>query len=68
MTWRTDMENAPRDGTQVLLYAPPVNGYPAIYLMSRWVGNRRNGRWWDWFANEKPTHWQCLPAAPEDRR
>ena len=72
--WRTDMENAPRDGTAVL---GCMLGRRAI-VVYRFNGIGADGNpvgWWttgwDEISDEELTHWmpiEPLPAAPEDRR
>ena len=61
--WRP-IETAPRDGESILCYAPETRDRAAV---------RRSDYWWiekGAFANMRPsqpyTHWQPLPAAPEE--
>lgn len=65
--WRSDMENAPDDGTFVLIYEPEWG----VALAGRMgFGDRP---WWrqataeynnDLIEVANPTHWQPLPAPP----
>lgn len=65
--WRTDMEDAPRDGTCILIYAEGVQ-FVAFWAVSieegdgQWVIARSPGMA---FIVRDPTHWMPLPAAPE---
>ncbi|GBR10481.1 DUF551 domain-containing protein [Acetobacter oeni] len=57
--WRPISE-APKDGTEVMLYAPNII-----------CGGMSSDRWnaklnqWDVASDGQPTHWMPLPAAPE---
>lgn len=65
--WRTDMEDAPRDGTCILIYAEGVQ-FVAFWAVSieegdgQWVIARSPGMA---FIVRDPTHWMPLPDAPE---
>lgn len=59
--WRDDMENAPRDGTPVL-----------VFTESGLVANAYYNRGWIPIFSGKvlyrdPTHWMPLPPPPEDK-
>ena len=65
--WRTDLENAPKDGAHILIYAGGEQ-FVAFWAVSieegdgQWVIARSPGMA---FIVRNPTHWAELPAAPE---
>lgn len=62
--WQT-MENAPRDGTSVLLFAPN-HGVTIGSNSFEVFGGDHSGRWWvQGGAGWTPTHWQPLPEPPQ---
>ena len=64
--WRTDMENAPRDGSSFLAYESFGYGDFRIFTV-RWdVGDKECWRSdVHSFVEFSPTHWQHLPPPPE---
>ena len=69
--WNSNMDEAPRDGTPILIYDPHVNfdGFAGI-ACGRFY-NVANGCWWGTCASsvvaQNPTHWMPLPQPPEDK-
>ena len=73
--WRSDIENAPRDGTHILGWSAEYgaretwsNTYEAG---SPGFAEGRADRWWvweepihNWASRWNPTHWMPLPAPP----
>ena len=65
--WRTDLENAPKDGAHILIYAGGEQ-FVAFWDVSieegdgQWVIARSPGMA---FIVRNPTHWMPLPAEPE---
>lgn len=62
MSWRP-IETAPRDGTKVLVVYP-VHGEEQMLLIAH-----QDELGWDtgyWRFHNAPTHWQPLPAPPEE--
>jgi hypothetical protein len=59
--WRSDMENAPRDGTLILLWYPEKRMLPARPNLGRWM----RGGWNGGSGPQAPTHWMPLPPPPE---
>lgn len=57
--WRT-MDSAPKDGTEVLVYAPPYAGLGDIICKAAW----HNDAGWCVDELRTVTHWQSLPAFP----
>lgn len=67
MQWRP-IEEAPKDGTPVLLFVPAVAEWPALIEKSSWHKPLHGrGYWWD-LAHTKPTRYMPLPAPPEAAR
>lgn len=75
--WRP-IETAPKDGTPVLGYCQPryvESGKPMSFSYQAiiwWRGERYGDSQWKWRLHHsdsavEPTHWQPLPAPPEDR-
>lgn len=61
--WR-DIATAPKDGTDVLLFATWIgNGRPVIGC-GGWRKNGSEVYQWSWTWACEPTHWQPLPAPP----
>lgn len=70
MDWNTDMEKAPRDGTEIIVYVPNLSGracYPNV-MAARWNEFDECNGWW---ATEHfhlregdPNAWQFLPSPP----
>lgn len=69
------IETAPKDGTAVLLWVPPVpdedgkDYTPLDYLNCIWA-SRWDAEWQAWDNDEfwdedKPTHWILAPEAPK---
>ena len=58
-TWQP-IETAPKDGTEVLVYAPPYAGLGDIICRAAWHDDA------GWCVDElrEVTHWQPLPDAP----
>lgn len=66
--WRP-IETAPRDGTPVLTYLPPLPHQTVGWInIQKWKGDKAG-----WISvgkpkrrtNFQPTHWQPLPTPPE---
>lgn len=80
--WRTDMENAPRDRTRLLL-SVPHRGKPGKYVVGEayWDCDSNEAAQTWWWANEgpgdycaepvhalnQPTAWAALPAPPGEK-
>lgn len=72
--WRFDMENAPHDGTP-LLVSVMING--PVVGEARWTGEDGDAGWWwaqtspgDYYAEKitsTPIAWRPLPAPPSAR-
>lgn len=70
--WRP-IENAPKDGTPVLVYAPQGCTQWTMYTplwICRWDTGRHEGGAWTEAGGElwttcEPTHWMPLPQPPE---
>ena len=67
--WRTDLENAPRDGTRILGYSEI---FPEQVIVS-WRSSGFLGEGWeiypfseDWLNTINLTHWQHLPQPPKE--
>lgn len=59
------INDAPRDGTKILLYVPKAEKWEAFHFLSYWHRTKgKNGYWWD-HSHLDPTHWMPLPAAPD---
>lgn len=54
--WRTDWENAPRDGTRVLLFGADLGVVTGVWKERS--EDCENEGW--------PTHWQPFPAPPKE--
>ena len=68
MTWRKDMENAPRDGTPVIIYDPGLCRKVLEAFMD-WDPVERDYYWSDLTGDVfHPTAWQLLPEPPTDER
>lgn len=71
--WRP-IDSAPRDGTDILLYCPPVGKFAEENDIGRW--NQSLGQWQmpdhqcGGYGKCDPTHWMPRPAPPkpESRR
>lgn len=58
------IDTAPRDGTRVLVFAPPSGSeYPAMVQRVDWW---RDGGWWQMRPGHPYTHWRPLPTPPEE--
>lgn len=65
------IEEAPKDGTSVLLASPKANGKWRIWSSDGWRVRLRyihedpRGYWVGQGSRNDPTHWRPLPAPPE---
>ena len=77
MVWRP-IEEAPKDGTRVLLYWPKFGSNPRQeigYFEMQKYHSKPTPYWWSsnavknygvrWYRDYQPTHWQPLPQPPE---
>jgi hypothetical protein len=74
MEWRSDMENAPKDGTEILIFGHDIGG--ARLFAAYWEPGDHS--WKGWHSNacvdgyyglkdDEVTHWMPLPNPPSDR-
>ena len=59
--WRDDLENAPRDGTELVVYLPFVKRC----VIAKWFENYWVDRWDSTVLSDEPSHWQLLPEPPK---
>ena len=61
LSWNTDMEAAPKDGSRFLAYEPSTDG---SFYECWWQTDFSNWEGWqnDWDSEPSPTHWMPLPA------
>jgi hypothetical protein len=70
--WRKDFENAPMDGTVILVYRRDVDVFAAHYVSPADMGASDDDepRWWTIYGEDltrdMPTHWAPLPAPPQE--
>lgn len=64
--WRP-IETAPKDGTQILAWAPDF--YPGFYGVAEWAEKQdwrpETVAGWFWNYATRPTHWMPLPTPPQ---
>lgn len=64
--WRADMENAPRDGTQILVWREHEHGFERARIgVDSW--SDRHNAWYHSRRLMQPTHWMPLPDAPQPK-
>ncbi|MDP9196105.1 MAG: DUF551 domain-containing protein [Pseudomonadota bacterium] len=67
--WRP-IEEAPKDGTNVLLFNPAKGTTPFRVREAKWCVTKSGGSTWrlssgPFWAHNEPTHWMPLPPPPE---
>lgn len=58
------IETAPKDGSQILMFAQPVSAPDGRFGIGCFIEWRGEGMLWDWTWGFQPTHWMPLPAPP----
>jgi hypothetical protein len=63
LLWRP-IATAPRDGTEILVWCPAVQGELSPKSAGAHIDKWNTGRWWRSFPAQQPTHWMRLPKGP----